>query len=108
MFGGASSLFMEMTNEGLFQSTTPSWASELDPMFKDKDGAWYGTIKTPVMMFYNTSMLSKDKAPKDWSDLTKPEYKNLIVSRDTAVSYTHLDVYKRQCHSYKSSLPFST
>ncbi|GAA0687984.1 extracellular solute-binding protein [Clostridium cadaveris] len=86
MFGGASSLFMEMTNEGLFQSTTPSWASELDPMFKDKDGAWYGTIKTPVMMFYNTSMLSKDKAPKDWSDLTKPEYKNLIVSRDTASS----------------------
>lgn len=86
MFGGASSLFMEMTNEGIFEPTTPAWASELDPMFKDKNGAWYGTIKTPVMMFYNTAMLSKDKAPKDWSDLTKPEYKNLIVSRDTASS----------------------
>ncbi len=86
MFGGASSLFMEMSNEGLFEATTPSWANELDPMFKDKDGYWYGTIKTPVMMFYNTNMISKDKAPKDWSDLAKPEYKDLIVSRDTASS----------------------
>ena len=27
------------------------------------------------MMFYNTTMLTKDEAPKDWSDLTKEQYK---------------------------------
>lgn len=86
MYGGASSLFMEMTEEGIFENTTPSWAGELDPMFKDEKGSWYGTIKTPVMMFYNTEMLSEEEAPKDWADLTKPEYKDLIVTRDTTSS----------------------
>ncbi|MEG2018343.1 MAG: extracellular solute-binding protein [Clostridium sp.] len=86
MFGGASSLFMEMAEEGIFENTKPSWAGELDSMFKDAKGAWYGTIKTPVMMVYNTEMLSAEEAPKDWADLTKPEYKDLIVTRDTTSS----------------------
>lgn len=86
MFGGASSLFMEMAEEGIFENTKPAWADELDSMFKDKNGAWYGTIKTPVMMFYNTEMLSAEEAPKDWADLTKTEYKDLIVTRDTTSS----------------------
>lgn len=86
MYGGASSLFIEMAGEGVFEPTNPAWASELDDMFKSADGSWYGTIKTPVMMFYNKEMLSEDEAPKDWADLTKPEYKNLIVSRDSVSS----------------------
>lgn len=86
MFGGASSLFMDLTKEGLFEKLNPTWASELDPMFKDADGNWFGTIKTPVMMFYNKEMLTAEEAPKDWSDLAKPEYEGKIVSRDTASS----------------------
>lgn len=86
MFGGASSLFMEMADEDIFEPVDTSWASELDSMFKDADNRWYGTISTPVMMFYNTTMLSEEEAPKDWSDLAKPEYKNLIVSRDSVSS----------------------
>lgn len=86
MYGGASSLFMQMANEGIFEPTTPSWANELDPMFKDSKGNWYGTIKTPVMIFYNKEMLTADQAPKDWSDLTKAEYKGKIVSRDSLSS----------------------
>ena len=86
MFGGASSLFMEMTEEGIFDLVETSWASELDPMFKDANGSWYGTIQTPVMMFYNTEMLTEEEAPKDWADLADPKYKDLIVSRDTVSS----------------------
>lgn len=86
MYGGASSLFIEMAGEDVFEPTTPSWSGELGDMFKAQDGSWYGTIKTPVMMFYNKELLSEDKAPKDWSDLAKPEYQNLIVSRDSVSS----------------------
>ncbi|MEF9954738.1 MAG: extracellular solute-binding protein, partial [Clostridium sp.] len=60
MYGGASSLFMDMTKEDIFAPTTPTWANELDPMFKDADGNWYGTIQTPVMMFYNKEMLTAE------------------------------------------------
>ena len=38
------------------------------------------------MMLYNTTMLNKDEAPKDWSDLTKEQYKDLIVTRDSLSS----------------------
>ncbi|QSX05253.1 extracellular solute-binding protein [Sedimentibacter sp. zth1] len=86
MFGGASSLFMEMTEEGIFEPVETTWAKDLQDIFKDKDGNWYGTIQTPVMIFYNTEMLTEEEAPKDWIDLTDEKYKDLIVSRDTLSS----------------------
>ena len=86
MFGGDTSTYMQLKDEGLYEKTNPSWKDELDKSFKDSEGYWYGTIKTPVMMFYNTDVLSKDKAPTDWSDLTKSEYKDLIVTRDSLSS----------------------
>lgn len=86
MFGGASSLFMDMTKEGIFMPVETTWANDLDPMFKDADNHWFGTIQTPVMLFYNTEMLSEEEAPKDWADLADAKYKDLIVSRDTGSS----------------------
>lgn len=86
MFGGASSSFMELAEEGIFESIETSWSNDLDPMFKDADGRWFGTLQTPVMLFYNTEMLTEEEAPKDWSDLADPKYKDLIVTRDTVSS----------------------
>lgn len=86
MFGGDTSTYMQLKEEGLYEKTQPSWKDELNGSFKDSEGYWYGTIKTPVMMFYNSELLSADKAPKDWSDLTKEEYKDMIVTRDSLSS----------------------
>lgn len=86
MYGGASSLFIELSDEGLFQSVETSWMDELDPSFKDPENRWFGTIKTPVMMFYNKEMMKPEEAPKDWRDLADPAYEGKIVSRDTMSS----------------------
>ena len=86
MYGGDTATYMQLKKEGLYEATNPTWAKELGDLYKDSDGQWYGTIKTPVMMFYNTDLLSADKAPRDWSDLTKSEYKDLIVTRDSLSS----------------------
>ena len=86
MYGGASSLFIDLSKKDVFEKTTPSWAEDLNPLFKDPNGTWYGTIQTPVVMFYNSEMLSKGEVPKDWSDLIKPEYKNQLVFRDARSS----------------------
>lgn len=86
MYGAPSSVFLELKSEGLFDAFAPSWAGRIDPVFKDAESYWHGTIQTPVMMFYNTEMLSKDKAPKDWYDLTKPEYRNNLVFRSALSS----------------------
>ncbi|SHI08946.1 extracellular solute-binding protein [Sporanaerobacter acetigenes] len=86
MYGGASSLFIDLNKEGLFEKYIPTWDKDIDPMYKDSEGYWYGTIQTPVMIFYNNEMLSEEEAPKDWYDLSKPEFKDNIVTRNTLSS----------------------
>ncbi|WFS63073.1 extracellular solute-binding protein [Pseudodesulfovibrio thermohalotolerans] len=86
MYGAPSSVYQELKAEDLFDRFTPAWADNINPLFKDKEGYWYGTIQTPVLMFYNTEMMSKADAPKDWWDLADPRYKGLIVSRNALSS----------------------
>jgi iron(III) transport system substrate-binding protein len=86
MYGAPSSVFLELKNEGLFDAFKPSWDEKINPLFKDKDSYWYGTIQTPVMIFYNTEMLSEEDAPRDWYDLTEPKYKNNLVFRNALSS----------------------
>jgi iron(III) transport system substrate-binding protein len=86
MYGAPSSVFLEMKSEGLFDAFTPTWANKIDPLFKDRDSYWYGTIQTPVMMFYNTEMLSEANAPKDWYDLADPKFKDNLVFRNALSS----------------------
>ena len=57
MYGGASNLFMDLKEKDLFESVETEWAADLDPMFKDEDNFWFGTIQTPVALFYNTEMV---------------------------------------------------
>jgi len=86
MYGAPSSVFLELKAEDLFAPFTPSWAGDINPLFKDTEGYWIGTIQTPVLMFYNSEMISKEKAPKDWRDLADPQYKDMLVSRNALSS----------------------
>jgi len=86
MFGGASSIFMELKEEGLYEQYETTWAKDLDSLYKDSENYWYGTIQTPVMMFYNSEILSSEEAPKDWSDLTNESFKDQLVFRNALSS----------------------
>ena len=86
MYGAPSSVFIELKAEGLFDPFAPSWSDKIEPLFKDTESYWYGTIQTPVMMFYNTEMLSENDAPKDWKDLVDPKFKNNLVFRSALSS----------------------
>ena len=86
MFGGDTATYMLLQEEGCYEPTTPSWADELADDYKDAKGYWYGTYKTPVVMFYNKELMSAEEAPKDWSDLVKEEYQGKIISRDSLSS----------------------
>jgi iron(III) transport system substrate-binding protein len=83
MYGNPSSVFSEMKSQGLLQPYAPSWAAGLSADFKDKDGAWFGTIQTPVFIFYNSTKMSAADAPRDWADLANPKYRGLLEFRST-------------------------
>lgn len=86
MFGGDTATYMLLQEEGCYAPVETSWASEIPNDFKDADGYWYGTYKTPVVMFYNSDLLTAEEAPKDWSDLANPEFAGQIISRDSLSS----------------------
>ncbi|QEN03450.1 extracellular solute-binding protein [Thiospirochaeta perfilievii] len=86
MFGGASSIFMELREEGIFDAYEPTWGNKLDPLFKDSENYWFGTIQTPVMLFYNSDVITKADAPTDWADLTKDIFKDQLVFRNALSS----------------------
>lgn len=86
MYGAPSSVFQELKAEDLFDQFSPTWADKIDPLFKDAEGYWIGTIQTPVLMFYNSEMISAEDAPKDWKDLADPKYKDMLVFRNALSS----------------------
>lgn len=86
MFGGDEATYMVLDAEGCFAAEDPSWAADVADAFKDPEGHWFGTYRTPMVFLYNTNLFTPETAPADWSDLAKPEYKDMIVTRDSLSS----------------------
>lgn len=54
----------------------PAWAKEVDMTLGDKDGYYYPIVVQPLLLAYNPEFVAKEVAPKDWTDLAKPEFKD--------------------------------
>ena len=66
MFGGDAATYMILDAEGCYQATNPSWGADIDAAYKAENGNWYGTYLTPMVLFYNTNLLTAETAPADW------------------------------------------
>lgn len=86
MYGGASNLFMDLKGKDVFDSFEPEWADQIDPMFKDTENYWFGTIQTPVALFYNTEMITQEDLPDDWYDLADSKYEGQLIFRNALSS----------------------
>lgn len=86
MFGGDEATYMVLQEEGCYEATEPSWAGDVEDAYKDADGFWYGTYRTPMVLFYNSDMMSAEEAPADWADLADAKYAGQIVTRDSLSS----------------------
>ena len=86
MFGGDTATYMLLQAEGCYAPTTPSWADKIEDSYKDAEGYWYGTYRTPMVLFYNSEVMTAEEAPADWADLVKPEFAEKIVTRDSLSS----------------------
>lgn len=64
-------------------------ADKLFTNWKDKDNNYFSYSGSALAIVYNTKAIKTP--PKDWSDLTKPEYKNQINVSDPSVSGSCLD-----------------
>ena len=78
--------------QGMLAGYTPKGANMLKPAFADSKNPkmWTGIDAYASVIVFNTKegAAKKVKQPKEWADLTKPEYKGLIVMPNPASSGT--------------------
>ncbi len=86
IFGGTSFMAIELGREGTLEPYTPAWADKVDDAYLGK--YWSATQITPQVIFYNEKNMSEEDAPKKWSDLADPKYKDMIALRDPITSGT--------------------
>lgn len=72
VFGLNNLEFNRIKAENLLVNYSPKWVDEVDKSLGDKDGLYYPIVVQPLVLIGN----SKATMPSDWTDLTKPEYKN--------------------------------
>jgi putative spermidine/putrescine transport system substrate-binding protein len=63
--------------EGLIQPYKVSTWDSIPDSAKDAEGYWYGDYYGVLSFVVNTDIVKE--VPKDWSDLTKPEYANSVA-----------------------------
>lgn len=81
-FGGTTDPYNEAVADGLLEAYEAENASHLiKDTYKDPTNCWYGIYKGILGFMVNKEELERLKieAPKTWDDLTKPEYKGLIM-----------------------------
>lgn len=80
-----------LDNQGLLNT---GWApndianyTSLGQSLLPKDHAYFPTgVSSAAVIAYNTKLLTAAQAPKDWSDLLKPQYKGEIAMNDPTIS----------------------
>lgn len=93
-FGGGIDAFMEAKEKGLLEQCNFEGADKIGTQFKDSENYWFSKGLTIVGFITNNDILKEKKleAPKKWSDLTDPKYKDEILMSNPAVSGTNYAV----------------
>ena len=97
VLGTAATSLLLLKSEGMLEPYSPAGLEQLDRRFVDKDEPpyWVGTNAWAAALCVNTYEMEAQglPIPTSWADLTKPEYKNLVVMPNPASSGTgFLDV----------------
>lgn len=73
-------------NQDLLQPYTSSNVADLKEAAKDPNGYYTGFDMGPMVMVYNTDLVSPDEAPTKWADLLDEKYKGQIACADPTSS----------------------
>jgi iron(III) transport system substrate-binding protein len=51
----------------------------IDPLFRDTEDRWFGFALLPMVIIYNTDLVTGDDIPTSWADVTDPKWKGKIA-----------------------------
>jgi iron(III) transport system substrate-binding protein len=73
IFDGIANM-LPLKEAGMLVPFSPPNAADYPADFRDKDGYWTAVVMYVFALGINTSLVPKDKAPKQFSDLLDPKY----------------------------------
>lgn len=95
--GGAESLASYTKYFEAYQS--PELA-HIDKQYYDKEYRWTGESPLPMVMMYNTDLVSEENAPKLWKDILNEEFKGKIAMADPAKSGSAYTIMATMVQAY--------
>ena len=87
-FGAPGEIFDRGAEEDLLEAYAPTWAEHIESDARHPQQMWFGTYLTPEVIAYNSDVVSREEAPKDWDDVLDPKWKDRILIRDPIPSGT--------------------
>ena len=87
-FGAPAEAFDRGAKENLLEKYVPTWSNAVSVEGRDDQDRWYGTYLTPEVIAYNTDVVTRDQAPKDWDEVLDPKWKGKVLIRDPIASGT--------------------
>lgn len=91
MFGGGAE--SHEANKEFLEPYRPNGADQLAPGAMAADNTWTGFTALPMVIMYNTELVSPEEVPQSWADLADPKWRGKIAMPDPAKSgsaYTSL------------------
>ncbi|MCI6272023.1 MAG: ABC transporter substrate-binding protein [Erysipelotrichaceae bacterium] len=97
--GGAESL--EAFSDLFTPYNSPELAN-IDSKYYDSEYHWIGESPLPMVIMYNTNLVSDENAIKSWKDVLKPEFKGQIAMADPAKSGSAYTILATMLTAYKA------
>jgi len=73
---------VQLKEQGALLQYKPDNLQYMVPVLRDlgdKENYWFTSSVSPIIMTYNTNLVSKEEAPTNWTDLYDPKWKNQIA-----------------------------
>ncbi len=87
-FGGPTTIFDRGVSEGVVAPSRPSWAAFVDSTGIGADDHYFPVYRTPAVIAFNSRLVQRGDAPKDWDEVLAPAWRDKVLIRDPMASGT--------------------
>ncbi len=87
-FGGPTTIFDRGIREDVLAPYRPAWAASVDSQGIGANDMYYPAYRTPAVIAFNTDLVSRDSAPRDWDDVLDASWHDRVLIRDPVASGT--------------------
>ncbi|MFC9897775.1 extracellular solute-binding protein [Nocardia sp. NPDC127579] len=92
-WGGTSQQFGQAVGAQLLSPANAEVIARVPEPYRGSGTLWLAEMRAAQIIFYNSAMLSPERAPKDWDDLIGSNMRGQLMIRDVAASGTMRSIY---------------